>query len=997
MPNTRLALTLWALLASAIFAWGAIVAARSPVATTPYIPVQVGGASSLALTVVTAAERQPAAAGDAGVSRDSTQSASTSDLSSSGPGIAGAEVAVFTESGDDHWALAARATTDASGRVLLDDLPSGPAWLMLRASGYARISRQIVLYERQQLVLPMAPSRELVVKVEDEEAAPIRDATVLVQERDGLPFGRLTDEHGVARLSSIGAGPYSVQVFAKGYTTVSRERLDRDTRIVLARLGSLLVRALGANGDPVGLAEVQVVGTRLWPARRVQADDQGRVLLTGLPEGLYDLRAVRGQLVSPIVSNFQLERGQRREVELHLVTGRTVDVRVKSSDEDASPVPNARLVLAEHGLSAFPLTAIADDEGRALVGPLPPGPAFLSVRAEGFIGRGALPVPEENPMLVKLLRGGTVRGDVVDVDDRPIRDARVEVVGLDLDGLPIAESPLSAAYREAHFDFAMRPLSLVPAGELGVTYGPVPFVNMVTEGAALQTFDFSQLPPDYAPWSTNFEGKFRAFPVPPGRLRLIVRHHRYAEGQSRIFTMGPGGNVHVKVVLDEGNILRGRIVDVDDRPVPEARVLVNGINNGFERRTVVAPDGTFTMRGVPREVHVSIARPEEPTRLVKRTRVVIEPAANDEHEFVLPAAREALTWTVYDDLGKPLELVQIAIQSVDPDVPLRMTRFSDANGVAVLEDAAGLDLRVTVEAPGFVPVTAQIEDAPKQKEFSLVRGVKIKGRITAVRGRSAVAGAQVVIAGGTRRNSTVTSTLGEYEFTNVTPGGVQLRVSHDSFADKVLELVVEPTGYVDRPFEVPDIDLQDALTVRGTVVDANGRPVPAARVSPTPLPEVRPKNVLGDQTVVTDEHGRFTLRGLPPGSHTLHVQSALLGRGSADVTLREGDDAVDVSIVIDSALEADDAEFSRAVGSVALSIGMVAGRLVITAVPANGEAERAGLRLQDVLLAIDGSEITSAAAARHSLRGPINSDVVIAVRRDGTTHTFRVRREEVAK
>src|SRR5690606_15081142 len=103
------------------------------------------------------------------------------------------------------------------------------------------------------------------------------------------------------------------------------------------------------------------------------------------------------------------------------------------------------------------------------------------------------------------------------------------------------------------------------------------------------------------------------------------------------------------------------------------------------------------------------------------------------------------------------------------------------------------------------------------------------GRITGVRGRSAVAGAQVVLEGGTRRNSTVTSSLGEYEFANVAPGRLQLRVTHDSYANTLREIVVEPTGHVDRPFEVDDIDMQDAITVRGSVVDAQGRPVPAAR------------------------------------------------------------------------------------------------------------------------------------------------------------------------
>ena len=997
LGRLRLGWVVWTVLACVVLMWGVLSAYRSPLTRTPDVGPSAGivslerGSAKLVVTVFDSGEVEPPDAGNGADAAGATAVAPPPQP------LEGAQIAVFVAGDEETWVETARGTADASGRVALERLPSGVAWLLVRAPGHARDSRHLVLYDEQELTVNLTRSNQLAVMVEDEEGTPLRQATVLVQGADELPFGRLTDEHGVARLSGVGNGPYTIQAFARGYSTAKRERITRDTRIVLARLGSLFVRTLGVDGDPVANADVQVVGTRLWPARRVTTDEKGRVFLAGLPEGLYDLRATRNQLVSPIISNFKLERGQQREVELQLLAGRMVDVSVRSSDEEQVPIPKARLVLAEHGLSAFPLTAVANDAGHALLGPLPPGPAFLSVRAEGFIGRGALPVPEEGPMSVKLLRGGTVRGEVVDVDDRPIRDARVEVVGLDLDGLPIAESPLSAAYREAHFDFAMRPLSLVPAGELGITHGPVPFVNMVTDNPEAEASDFSALPADYAPWSTNFEGRFRAFPVPPGRIRLIVRHHRYAEGQSRIFTMGPGGNVKVKVVLDEGNTLRGRVVNADDRPVASARVLVNGIQNGFERRAVVAGDGTFSMRGVPGEVHVSVARPSEPTRFVKRQRVVLNSSSNDEHEFVLPEARDALEWTVYDDLNKPLELAQVSIQSVDPDVPLRMTQFSDAQGRVVMEDAGGLRLRVTIEAPGFIPLTEQVDNAATRKDFSLVRGVKVTGRITGVRGRSAVAGAQVVLEGGTRRNSTVTSSLGEYEFANVAPGRLQLRVTHDSYANTLREIVVEPTGHVDRPFEVDDIDMQDAITVRGSVVDAQGRPVPAARVAPEPVPEFRPKNALGEHTVLTDDEGRFTLHGLAAGARTIYAQSAVAGRGQAPVTLREGDNAVDVQVRLDSSLDPDDVEFSRSAGSVALALRPGVSGLVIASVPANGEAERAGLRVGDVVSLIDGTQAAGLAAARNLLRGPVTSDVVVEVIREGAPLTFRVRREQVSK
>lgn len=940
-------------------------------------------------------------------------------VTSSGP-VAEAQIEVLSEQAPGSYVLAAKGMSGADGALRLTELPSGPAYVLVRAPGLTRVVQRVVLYGNKDLPVALGTGRSLVVSVEDEQGDPLAGATVLVKPfepreaelgRDsdddtaarvpasvadeGVPFGYVTDEHGVARLDGLGPAPYTLSVFAKGYSTVRRDNVTTDIEVTLTQLGTLTISVLGPTGDPVPNAEVQLVGTRVWPAKRAEADVRGRVTLGGLPEGLYDLRALKGRLVSSIVANVKLERGERRQVEIRLAEGRMVHVQVTTSDAEAVPIPKAKLVLAEHGLSAFPLAAVADEQGIADIGPVPPGPSFLSVRADGFIARGVVPVPDAGPMVVKLLRGGSVYGEIEDVDGRPIRDARVEVVGLDLDGLPIAESPLSAAYRDAHFEFSLRPLAWAPAGELGVTVGPVPFVSMVTDNPTASV-DFTALPADYEPWVSDGEGHFRASPVPPGRIRLIVRHNAFAEGQSRIFTMGPGGNVHVKVVLDVGHTLRGRVLDEGDRPVSGARVLVSGVHNGFERGIASEKDGTFELRGVPSEVNVSLARPEDPTRFVKRQKLQLEKGSSDEVEFVLPAEREALTWTVYDDQNAVVELAQVSVQSLDPDVPFRATQFTDGTGKVVIDDAAGLDLRVSIDAPGYTPVSIQVRKASDDVTLTLTRGVKLAGRVTAVRGRSEVAGARVTLEMGARRDTTTTSSLGQYEFANVAPGRARLRVQHDEYAVAVRDIVVEATGYAERAFEVPDVDLEDAVTVRGSVVDRTGRPVPTARVAAAPLSEVRPKVALDESVALTDDAGQFVLTGLAPGNVTLYAQSALSGKGQTRVVVAESG-AVGVVIELTSSLKEDGSDFSPSVGSVALGLSKKGEVVVVTSVPAGGEAERAGVLVGDELRYVDGVPPKGVGSARTLLSGPLASDVVLAVIRNGEEHTYRVRREQTSR
>src|SRR5690606_17000973 len=107
------------------------------------------------------------------------------------------------------------------------------------------------------------------------------------------------------------------------------------------------------------------------------------------------LRARRGASVSPVVSAVQLDRGQRQRVELILGVGRGLQVLATGEKPNARPIEGAAVVVAEFGLSPFPLTAKTNAEGRAWVGPLAPGPAFVSVRAKGYVGRAALPIPDD--------------------------------------------------------------------------------------------------------------------------------------------------------------------------------------------------------------------------------------------------------------------------------------------------------------------------------------------------------------------------------------------------------------------------------------------------------------------------------------------------------------------------------------------------------------------------------------------------------------------------
>lgn len=902
---------------------------------------------------------------------------------------------------DDHrFEEAGRGKAGSDGRVTLRGLPSGAAWILVDSPGLERRAVAIKLGTLQETQISLAKAFRLSITVRDDQDEPIEHATVLVHTQDPLPFGSLSDSTGVATFGRLGPPPYRVEVFARGFQSTARADVSSDQKVMLRRLGGIQVSVVDTDGSPAAAAEVLVVGSSLWPPRRANTDARGGVRLGGLFPGLYDLKARLDDRVSDLMSGFRLSRGQTRQVTLQLRPGRFVDVLVvDSANEPKFPVPEAELVLTELGVSSFPISSKSGKNGKARIGPLSQTPAYLTARAKGFVERTAVPIPAAvgEVLEVALLRGGTVRGLVTDTGGRPIDGARVEIVGVNVDGLPVAESPLLAGYRDAHFEWSMRPLPLMPSGDLGVTLGPVPLVSSVLQRGSSE--DWTKLREDYRPWITGYDGRFVARAVSPGRLRALVRHPEFVEGVSESFTLSPGGTAEVTLVLSQGSRLVGRVVDPSGRPVPRARVRINALRGTLVRVLLARSDGTFEVSALPREISIALARPEEPTRFVARKVLLLEPDQRREVELVLPKAREPIRWSVVGERDEPIELVQVTLASVDPGVPLRATRFSDEFGRVTIDDAAGLSVRVTARAPGFVGFSQQLTAAPEEQTIRLKRGVWVQGKVTAVRGRREVAGARVTLSSGSFRDSTTTNERGVFDFREVPEGSARIAVTHSEHARRSAEIAIEATGLEERAFEVSPIDLPEAATLIGRVVDSRGRSVSGARLALDFIPAFALQGRGSEETVISDGQGEFRLGGLEPGSHTLFAYSSTGGRGLLPLELSEGETLRDVLLQLDGAIEEDP------IGEFAAGVAVTLGerdeedgpRVVVVHVAPGSEAARDGLLAGDVLQKIDGATPTDMRDARARLGGQLGVDVVVQVQRDGNVLAFRVRRERLSR
>lgn len=897
--------------------------------------------------------------------------------------------------------FAGEARTNVQGVAILKNMPQGESWLLGYGEGRARTSIRVILGAGERsLRLVLKPAEALDIVVVDETDQPFVGAEIAVTGSDPLPYVAKTGPDGKAHVDRLPGGPYSVRVVARGYDDVVRTAVTVGPvplRIKLEKLGVFEVSVVQAqDGAAVPHARVYCGGAGLWPAREVIADARGLAKIAGLRAGAYSLKAELGDRVSSTEIGLSIERAKTTKVKLVVDIGRRITITVTDGDaENARHIPKANVVLVEEGLSPFPMYGRTDAQGVVVLGPVPEVPLMVSASAEGFVPTSAVIVDSKaTEIRVPLVRGGVLTGEVVDDRGFPVGGASVEIIGTDTDGMPIAVTRVMTAFREDHFEHSLPgSMPLIPSGELGVMLGPIPDLPH-EEGSS------RDLNVDDDPWVTNADGVFRAEPIPPGRVQVIVRHPDYVEAISEMVTLRSGGGAHVRVVLHQGGYLEGRVFDADRHPVGGARIELAATAGSLERVTYADDSGVFVFPAVPHEVLVSVARPDSPSDVVARVVVEIANRERKEIEIVLPKEREAIAVHVSDDRGYALDRVEVRAISLDPAVPLRRTFFTDDNGDVEIPDAVGLPLRFTLHRPGKSPHVEEADPAPSKMVFELAESIVGQGMVTGRDGRDRIADAEVVVHTpyGVRR--AVTNADGAFEVPDLAPGRVRIMASHPSWA--TAEKIVEIKPDSQRHGDLGAIDLVEAGIVEGTVIDPQDQPIAGARVGFGGVPTYLPLGPLPPGVTSTDKEGRFVLKNVPEGAVDVEAYSLEMGRNAVEVKVRAGDTTSRVVIMLPG--EGTTKKDPKGAGSVALTLGerTEKGRkvVVVVMVPPNGEAEIAGIEPGERLLAVSGVEVHSIEAARKRLSGPLSEDIVVTVVADeegAKARRLRVRRERVRR
>ncbi|HEU4417578.1 MAG TPA: sigma-70 family RNA polymerase sigma factor, partial [Planctomycetota bacterium] len=414
-----------------------------------------------------------------------------------------------------------------------------------------------------------------------------------------------------------------------------------------------------------------------------------------------------------------------------------------------------------------------------------------------------------------------------------------------------------------------------------------------------------QRPLDFEPWlrvaRTGDDGIARFDDLPPGNANALT-----SRGVSADVELAAGALQHTTITLDRGTDVRGRVVDLHERPVAGATVWMSVIekSDDSEPVAVTGPDGAFAIHGVGVNFVVTASAPglgcaKEAWVGKKEIVLTLRPVPGTVIGTVLDpsgapviGARVLLGVTRSPRGGEHKRFSSFAISGQDL-WPSRFLR-TDAEGRFRSDGLPPIRWPLWVGAPGFGPSWQEVTvraDAVTEVTVHLAQGAIVRGRITDEAG-AGVAGVEVnafpylpapheLIGLGMEegaeppqwaRMHTTTDATGSYQLQRVLVG--KLRLHAWARASRCLAKVdcevVEGQTFVWDAVLAPEVD-PSWQRFHGVLVDEDGMALANWGLRVGDPKDVSNRNYPYNE-FDTREGGSFRTNRLPPGRYPLFVK-----------------------------------------------------------------------------------------------------------------------------
>jgi hypothetical protein len=621
---------------------------------------------------------------------------------------------------------------------------------------------------------PNSPGQETIVATGPQgEVDPYRDPDVARALADTAPINHLSDA----------AGSVSRAVYRGSLGLSGRIRGWNDFPVSGARV-QLRYSRRGRAADPLEsdrLLQERVLNPVLSDqsdlAARAEADDQGVffVPMEGLPAGVYQVVASAGGLAPE--RKLWTWAGEPGEINFRLAAGETIEGKVLN--EVAQQVEGASVLALTQGgegrgnwsgeRQLVSQVESADDGTFRL--DVYPGSFQLQARAPGYAPSRSRAVRSGSSGIELILEPGRkVTGRVKNPFGQPVVGARISV-----------------------------------------------WPNMVVKNWKGAVVGQSTLGDAYARCTSDAGGNFRVDDLPPGRFVLLTEKSGYEPRLMYLDFAAPDEVVQAEVQLEQGRVLRGRVLDPDQQPVVGALV--------------------------------TAARS-------RASAVQTEVATQD--DFPRWSARKL------GYLPIPLPRATAAVET-------------DSSGFFQLDTLEPARYDLSVLADGLLPARLEglnPELATQALAIVLEAGSTLEGRIISSSTGHGVGEALLIVGRLGHRRFTRTDSSGQYKIEGLLEGEIdEVRVEAQGYGLLTVN-DVEVAGVSTRL----DLQLVPAIKVSGFVTNASGRAVHGAWVHVQPamgVPELeiaedgRRRIHLQHKLSVrgqTDANGRFNLENVNPAS-----------------------------------------------------------------------------------------------------------------------------------
>lgn len=817
-----------------------------------------------------------------------------------------------------------------------------------------------------------------------------REEGLLLMEGKARPEAVETTRSGADgrfRLSAPEPGPWSVRASKEGYAPMVFERpLLEDTdlpvlELVRERGVEVHVTAGGGSGRTKGVAGARVLGVGpdepwyreppegSWRlARQVtRTDGEGRATVSaGDREEELTIAVAAPGFVPESVT-----RRLGRRLQVRLIPPEPRAVRVV--DHRRRPAPG---VVVWHGEIPLPVGVTGEAGHVTLFDAGDSTPRFRFLGAGGAALQGELPEPREEgdaedsgdgggdgPPAVLLDPPRYLEGRVLSMPHRePVAGALVWRSGAEgaaarsgprgtyrLTRLPWVRSSLLWG-APGFFVDRMRSeqvprsgpgptLVLNPAGAVVGTV--VDAEGRPVEGVAIRTrFDSRSLPPftfnppDWQKGSggvavTGRDGRFRLGNLVPGLdYELRFAHDGYASRTLTARAPAPGSvSEELRVALQRGLDLRGRVLDQDDEPVAGAAAALrparpHDLVDRMRRmkdpppafRASTAEDGVFRFTAVPPATFdLGVEAPGFAS--VEIRGIDVQEHAQEGFLGTVVMEPEALVrGRVESADGEPLGGVAVRIVPDDPFLTIIQAQteptpearsagdgwfelggLRPGESVTLRFDRDGFETGVLRnQRAGVEPVTVSLE--PTRTLTGTVvgpRGSPVPEAIVIVEeslpvelsgGQVADAGLPVAIAR--------TDDDGEFRIEDVSGDSVNLQVRASGWQD--WDRRVHPWG--EEGDGSVEVVLQPAAVLEGSVFGPDGQPVVGAEVREW-APELPEGSISYRRPLATtDGDGRYRIDDLAPGPARLEARHPASGRAVREIEAQPGDNALDFQL-----------------------------------------------------------------------------------------------------